>query len=475
MKEQILSLESTDDLQSLRDKITRAQAGRLVLIWPALAEPINRRLDFELLRRWTAMAGSELILVSADREVHRIAAQAGIPCHRNLKETALHGLSRAEKETAAVYSKRPIRPRPPAPGRENFSNALSPQARMGIFSTTILLLVILFLLLIPSARLRVIFPTRAVESSNRLDPAICTPISISYVLSARRETTGFLDVPTAYAQGTVELTNTSTRVLDLPAGLMVSSKSVFFYETTAGVIILPGKAQSVAVRAVKPGPSGNLTAGMVDRVEGPLALSMKVSNPGPMTGGAQARRSAVTQSDLDVLRASLSDQLREEAAAGIQNMANSNRTLVDRSLRVEFDPADSPDFPIAAASDTVGLTLHVAATALACPTDIVRSRAQSLLAAGLAAGETLFPESVTVRLVQDAPGAIGLQASGLVAKIPDRNDMILALRVRTPEQAVAILTTRFGARSVAEMDTRPGWIPVFPLFPYQIGIIAAAE
>jgi hypothetical protein len=53
--------------------------------------------------------------------------------------------------------------------------------------------------------------------------------------------------------------------------------------------------------------------------------------------------------------------------------------------------------------------------------------------------------------------------------------MALALRLRTPDQAAEILRSRFGARRVAGADLSPAWIPLLPLFPYQIEIAAETE
>jgi hypothetical protein len=472
MKEQILSLEPTDDLQTLRDKITCGQAGRLVLLWPALSEPINRRLDFALLRRWAAMAGSDLILVSGDSEVHRLALQTGIPCYLDLKETALHGVSNRGREKAAGSIPRPPPNRPPVPGTGKISRKLPPILQIGLFSAAILSLAILFLLLIPSAHIHAVFPSHSITAVKPLDPSQCNAISIPLELTSRRNTSGFLPFSTAYARGTVLLTNKSTRILDLPSGIRVASKSGIFLETVAGVILAAGKTQTVPVRAVQPGPSGNLPAGAVDHVEGPLALSLQATNPDPISGGAQSWRSAVTQSDLDGLQSALTDQVRQQAEAGMQKLAAAGRTLVEKSLQVQFNPGDAADLPVNSASDTVGLTLHALASALACPTGIVRSRALEALTAALPAGETLSPESVTFRLEESPSQAIVLQATGLAVSIPDPNAMALALRARTPAQAAAILESRFGARRVAGTDLSPAWIPVLPLFPFQIRIAA---
>ncbi len=282
-------------------------------------------------------------------------------------------------------------------------------------------------------------------------------------------------MPTAYAEGSIFLTNKSNSTLNLPAGLRVSSKGSVFLETIEGVIVPPGKSQSTPVRAVAPGPSGNLAAGAVDRVEGPLGLSLEVTNPEPISGGIQSWRNAVTQSDLDALRTSLSEQVRQEAAAGLPNVATAGRILVENSLQVQFDPQDVADFPVNTPSDTEGLTLHAIATALECPTEDVQSRAQSALASSLVEGESLFPASIAFRLEKNAQGGIDLQASGLAVNIPDWNAVALALRGHTRGQAVSLLESRFGARSVTGMELWPGWIPVLPLFPYQIEMAAVAE
>jgi hypothetical protein len=475
MKEQILSLEPTDDLQSLRDKITRGQAGRLVLLWPALAEPIRRRLDFTLLRRWAAMAGSNLILVSTDSEVHRLAAQAGIPCFLNLKETALHGLSNRNRDKATESpSRRTLRRRSDF-ARSKLAGPVPPALRIGLFGLAILSLVILFLLLIPSARIHAIFTSRIVSISQPLETALCTEINTRLELSARQNTTGILQVPIAYAKGTVILTNKSSRTLDLPAGIRVSTKAGVLFDTIEGVVIPSGKTQPVRMRAVKPGPSGNLAAGELDHVEGPLGFSLQAANPEPVTGGAQAWRSAVTQADLDGLRSALSEQIRQQAEAGMRNLAAAGRTLVDNSLQLQFDSEDAPDLPVNSASDTIGLTLHAVASAWECPTGMIRSRALDALAAGIAAGETLLPASVTIRLEKNARTAIELQATGRAQKIPDPAAMALALRARTPAQAAAILESRFGARPNPRIDLSPVWLPLLPLFPYQIEISAGTE
>jgi hypothetical protein len=475
MKEQILTLEHTDDLHSLRDKIARAQAGRLVLLWPVLEKPLTRRLDLVLMGRWAAMAGSELVIVSSDEAVCRLARSAGIPCHPNLAASALAGLSTRSGTTKGYTSLRRLRrPRIAAP-RNGRHRPIPQPLRVGIFSAAVLSLTAVFLLLLPSARVRAVFPTRLVDASGILDPSVCTVLNTRLTLSDRLPTSGRILAATAFATGAVTLTNISSRVLNLPVGLQVASENNIAFETLEGMILQPGKSNASPVRAVIPGSSANLPAGKVNRVLGPLALSLKAENLLPFSGGAETWRSSVTRADWDALQVSLTDQIRKEAAASLQNLAGESRTVVDKSLRVEFNPQDTPDLPVNSAADSVGLTMHATATLRACPTDWIRAKAMGILGARLLPGETLAENDLAIQLTENAQRGIDLAASGRAIEIPDRNEMVLALRAQTPAQAVSILRGRFRALDIPAISLNPAWIPLLPLFPYQIEIVAEAE
>jgi hypothetical protein len=474
MKEQILTLERTDDLHSMRDKIARAQAGRLVLMWGALEEPLTRRLDLVLMARWAALAGSQLVVVSADEEVRRLARLAGIPCYPTLTASAL-----------AALSTRPIAPkgldrfrRPPRPRRlphRNGRRTLPTPWRVGLFLAAILSVSAMFLLLLPSARIIAVFPSRKVEESTSLDPSYCGTVSTRLAFSDRRITGGRILVPTAYATGTVTLTNISKGLLNLSPGLRVASENGVEFETLEGVVLPPGKFKDAAVRAAEPGSAANLAAGKVNRVLGPLALSLTVQNPQPISGGSEAWRNSVTASDLEALQTALSRKVWDESSASLQNLAGPDRMVVEESLRVDFDSRDTPDLPVNTAADSVGLTLHAAASLLACPADVVRSRALELIRTHLNPGESVASKTLSIRLVEDARGGIALHASALAVEIPDLQDLTLALRAQSRTRAASILRERFGASAVRGVVISPAWAPLLPLFPYQIEIVSEVK
>jgi hypothetical protein len=475
MKEQILALEATDDLHTVRDKIARAQAGRLVVIWSALEQPLRRRLDLVLMKRWAAMAGAELAIVSTDEEIRRLAHRTGIPCHPSLTASALAGLSTrpspAQSENSFQRGRRPPDPLPP--GRR--SRPIPPALRIGLFSAAILSIAVVFLLLLPSARVRVPFPSRKLESSVAIDPSICDKVALQLSISDRRATTGRILAPTAYAEGAVTLTNTSNRLLNVSAGLRVASENGIIFETLDGLILPPGKSLSASVRAVAPGPSANLAPGGVNRVLGPLALSLTATNPKATSGGAETWRNSVSAADLESLRIGVSSRARAQAENGFLNLIYENRSLVENSLHIEFDPQNAPDLPLNTPADSVGMTIHAVASMKACPSEGIPFLAEQSLGAQVQPGEILLRENLLWRLSENPEGGVDLAASGMAARISDRNAMALALRLQTPARAASILLNRFHAVAVPTMELRPAWIPWLPLFPYQIEILAAAD
>jgi len=473
MKEQLLVLDPTDDLHTVRDKIARAQAGRLVLIWDALEQPLRRRLDLILMKRWAAMAGSELAIVSTDEEIRRLARRTGMPCHPNLTASALAGLSAHPSHPVSEQPFRRAHPLPKTPPHPGRPRPIPPAFRIGLFLAAIFSIAAVFLLLLPSVRVHARFPSRPVEAAGRLDPDSCSLLNTRLTLSERRATSGRLLVPTAFATGRVRLTNISARALNLSAGLRVASESGVAFEILDGFLLASGKSSAFSARAVEPGPSANLAAGKITRVLGPLALSLKAENPEPMSGGGEAWRSAVTASDWESLRNSLSEKIRSQASGSLQALAGAGRMVVEESLHVELDPLDEPDLPVNTPADTVGLTLHAAASLRACPADRVRLQAAEFLESRLRPGETLAADNLVILLAENKDGGIELTASGMALEIPDLQAMTLALRLQSRAGAESILRDRFGVLETAKIEISPAWLPVLPLFPFQIRISAA--
>ncbi|MEZ4769106.1 MAG: hypothetical protein R2844_11870 [Caldilineales bacterium] len=102
----------------------------------------------------------------------------------------------------------------------------------------------------------------------------------------------------------------------MPPGTMVamSTGSNVSFETQAPASLPGGRGAQVTVpiRAVEPGPAGNVRFS-INTVEGPLAVSLNVINPSATGGGTVKDVAVVEQADKDKLRAELEQQAKQKA------------------------------------------------------------------------------------------------------------------------------------------------------------------
>src|SRR5512143_1850901 len=77
--EQIIYLEPSDDLLSIRDRVDMAEAKRVLLVVPQYSDVLTRRVDLQLLQRRAALGGIDLALVTDDGLVHSQAREVGLP------------------------------------------------------------------------------------------------------------------------------------------------------------------------------------------------------------------------------------------------------------------------------------------------------------------------------------------------------------------------------------------------------------
>src|SRR5512146_659272 len=75
MTTQIITLESHDDLISVRDRTSWAKTPRSLLVWPKYEKVTLRQVDLKVLQRHAASLGAQLGLVTRRRRV-RVEAEA---------------------------------------------------------------------------------------------------------------------------------------------------------------------------------------------------------------------------------------------------------------------------------------------------------------------------------------------------------------------------------------------------------------
>jgi hypothetical protein len=86
MKTQIITLESHDDLISVRDRMSWAKTPRILLVWPNYEKVTLRQVDLKVLQRHAASLGAQLGLVSRIRRVRLDADALHIPVFKSTGE-----------------------------------------------------------------------------------------------------------------------------------------------------------------------------------------------------------------------------------------------------------------------------------------------------------------------------------------------------------------------------------------------------
>src|SRR5512141_890960 len=79
MKTQIITLESHDDLISVRDRMSWAKTPRILLVWPKYEKVTLRQVDLKVLQRHAVSLGAQLGLVTRTRRVREDAEALKIP------------------------------------------------------------------------------------------------------------------------------------------------------------------------------------------------------------------------------------------------------------------------------------------------------------------------------------------------------------------------------------------------------------
>src|ERR1044071_5476084 len=79
MKTQIITLESHDDLISVRDRMSWAKTPRILLVWPKYEKVTLRQVDLKVLQRHALSLGAQLGLVTRTRRVREDAEALRIP------------------------------------------------------------------------------------------------------------------------------------------------------------------------------------------------------------------------------------------------------------------------------------------------------------------------------------------------------------------------------------------------------------
>jgi hypothetical protein len=493
-------------------RLQTSAAGRILFVVPG--KLTLTAADLQVLLREAAARRVQIALRTSDVGLRRRASDVGLNTFRSRWWAARMPWHRLRPPEAR-------RPRPPTPGdveapfaaglfsprsptrfrptvfRRSFKRGVSPWwVELGLLIGLLALaagLVYALSFIIPSATVTVTPVSETVQVRVPLTAVrdgVTDPVAgvvPARVLSAQvsgegaAPTTGRRFEPATKARGQVVMINRTARQVIAPSGTIVATATGnnARFATLAEAPLAPNARVNVPIEAILPGPDGNVRAGTITQVEGPLALLVVVANDGPTGGGTLARVGVVTEDDKTALQAKLFEQLKK----GVYDRLN------EKISAGAFVPAESvtylalsPTFTPFVGEVAPELTLNMTVQAVGLSVD---TRAGQAI--GLARLQDVMPPGT--RLISDTirfiPGSVSvpdektvkfdLTVQGILLRGIDRNvvrNTILGLPV---EDASAALMARLQLAQPPDIHLGPDWLPYIvptkaPSLPWRIRV-----
>jgi len=495
MKTQIITLETHDDLISVRDRMSWAKSPRILLVWPKFERVTLRPVDLRVLQSHARTLGAELGLVTRIPHVKRNAQGFGIPVFATTTEAQREAwpprqdLTRALTVRKAKPNLREMKRQSiveEAKWRSNFI------VRVGFFMVGVLAVLTVAVLFLPQAAIKL---TPASQHQSITIPVSANPNTESVFVSGNvpaHQTSVLVTVtqamaitsqgavPNDKAEGIAHFTNLTQADLTIPAGTMIyttGSPSIKFQ--TAIITHLPGGSKNfveVPIVAVKAGSSGNVAAGAIQAIDGSLALSASVSNPNPTAGGTDLTTTEAVDADRqqlhDMVMTALDQQARQEiiSSIGVHDLLLLNTLKADAQSQEIYDP------PAGQPGDTLKLTMSVQYNAQYVKADDLRQLAQTLLDASMPAGFVSKPDTLqfnptnTFTVDQSGSTHFDLLAQRVLMHDIQSPQVIFLVRGLSPANAKQALFSKLPLAAPPEIQTSPSWWPWLPLIPFRISV-----
>jgi hypothetical protein len=508
MKTQIVQLESHDDFISVRDRMGWGQTTRVLLVWPSKGDILNRRLDLTLIKRHSIALGSQLALVTRNRDVRYQADRLDIPVFKSVREAEQsrwrHSRKRRKRAKAVTLPIQKVRQ-----GEKRDLEAMREQAhpttprwlthpvvRIAIFTIGVLSMLVVAAIFIPSAEVyitpsskaeTVTIDVSASPEQKTVDLTGAIPAHFGTIVvegRSRTPATGNAEIPRQAATGRVTFFNLTEEEVTVPVGTIVSvpdDPPIRFTTTQKGTIPIGQEGATIPIQAVQPGSDGNVSSEKIVAIEGPLGLKLSVINKRGTDGGSDFTTSTPHQDDFqrlfDELIISLQDTAQTEFTLKIEpgdiplSSYPINQEVLEESYYPEAgEPADYLDlnlrtefqFPYASEADLHHLGRIVLDRLI---TDDFTPQP-----------ETLKVTQLTQPFGIESGKAIWkMQASWQMGANLNYTDSIALILGLAPDQALEILKENSNIESDPEIILTPDWWPRLPMLPFRIKIINSLE
>lgn len=506
-----IQLEAGDDAATVRDRLAFHRGKRVLLIWPEEGKSLTRKLDLVLIQREAMRQAIRMAIVTHDTTIMRYAEELDISAFETISSSERARWKRGRSRVFATRLKRPHSEYDPDDlmpyaSRVRYDDEPTAFQRAAGFLTRIAVMLLLvgalaatLILGVPSATIT-LSPAQVIASSEAIitaDPTLGQTVidvenGIVPAITLRAEieergtvpTSGTQELSTTPAAGTVVFINRGANRVQIPEGALVSAGAgtPILFRTTQEVTVPSGVGSQIEapIEAIpeSAGEIGNLDAGMINVVVGPLADSVEVRNLTPTFGGERRVARIVTADDRERLVAVLRQQLQERAYRELAPRASATQFIIPETVRIAEERSDWMrfDYEVGQAADNLTLTMRAIVAVTAVEETFAHQVAYARLGAQVARGRAIDPASVRYErgsvLSIEANGRVyfAMEASAIVEARYDAAAIAERLAGRSEEEALRYLAAELdlaeGTRPSILLS--PDWFGRMPLLPARI-------
>lgn len=529
--EQILKLEETDDITSIRSRIdltllppispTSTQMGdklgrnRFLLVVPRKNKALQSLVNMKLLARTAKARAVEIAIVSDQPTVRDFAKEAGVKAFASLGSAKLAGWVTSAAPIVTLEETLP--PVVPAPVEESDRKArrvkkkkymvVKGSGRVGILqqlgalialAALALALVVGVFTLLPQATVTLIPVAQPVETNLvvRADPTVksvdfqtltfpARTAQVELALSGEIETTETELAPVGKAGGTVTFINRTEgpQLIPISTTLSTSAGQPLKFMTAISTVIPPGAgatASPTSVIAVEPGPDGNVGAGQLNRFEdSSYSLLARVINEQPLGGGTMELAKIVVQDDKERVQAYLRQKIQQEGLSQLQASLGEQEFISPETLQVIVLDVKYREFA-GDFSDTFGGEMQAVVRGTVVGGYNANRLALAALEAQVPPGFELDTKGLQfgageVLDIQEQTVTFRIIATGLAVPVIDKHDVAEEIAWLPIGEAQNLLSQQYDLATVPGVELEPSWfvdwLGRLPYSPFRISVV----
>ena len=494
MKTQIITLESHDDLISVRDRMSWAKTPRILLVWPKYEKVTLRQVDLKVLQRHALSLGAQLGLVTRTRRVREEAAALTIPVFESTGQAQRVAWPTPRRKRLTRHAPRKdLRAKREQVSAREEPWRVHPVVRVGTFAVGVLSVLVLVALFIPRAQVtlkpvsktqNITLPVTASASIDSVFISGSIPAREKRVVVEGEHTvvvTGEGVVAQSKAKGIAEFRNLTQQAVTIPAGSVVQSvDGIRFVTTRAGDVDAGvGKTIEIPIEALEGGLAGNLDAETINAIEGRLGLSLSVTNPEATTGGRELASVQASEADRMRVRDLLMKSLDEIAREKFADEINSDDMVFDQTLKVSQVLSEEFDLPAGAAGSKLTLTLQVEYSVLYASASDLTELALLAMNASLPSGFRAASASDAVTIIpatnlsvsENGSARWTMNAEREIIQFVDPAQVTQLIQGYASGSAQSRLEKNLPLASSPHISLSPSWWPWVPIVPFRISVV----